>query len=167
MTSAQRSELRTSTPNLSRTGRQAQDSKPSQQYLTDSGSRTPRTPRVDKGDPQRQIDVRNGNVTRTRVTMGRRGARSPMREVGHVSGLATGRGTSPTPGNKLSTSLTESRSRSSSLSSKLAGSTPSLSPAVGSRSNTFCKDDNNSSHKKSPLSYAKGRESAKQSQKEW
>ncbi|KAK4302836.1 hypothetical protein Pmani_025094 [Petrolisthes manimaculis] len=167
VTPTQRSELRTSTPNLSRTCRQPQDSKPSQQQHTDSGSRTPRTPKVDKGEPHRQIDVRNGNVTRTKATIGRRGARSPMREIGHGSGLATGRGTSPSPVNKLSTSLTESRSRSSSLSSKLAGSTPSLSPSVGSRSNTFCKDDNNSSNKKSPLSYAKGRESAKQSQREW
>nr|XP_045583613.1 serine/arginine repetitive matrix protein 2-like isoform X1 [Procambarus clarkii] len=140
-TPTRRPELRSSITNLSKAGRSQQESQPSPQCHSDSGSHTPRTPKVDKTEPRRQSDVKNGNITRTRAVMGRKSTRSPMREPGRVTGLATGRGTSPTPSTTFGSGITGCRSRSSSVTSRPIGSTAIPSPAVGSRSNTFSKDD--------------------------
>ncbi|XP_071546942.1 uncharacterized protein [Panulirus ornatus] len=142
-TPTRRPEFRSSFTNLSKTGQSQQEGQPSPQLRSDSGTHTPRTPKASKTEPRRQIDVKNGNVVaRSKgAAMGRRATRSPMRESGRPIGLGTGRGTSPTPSATLTSSVTGSRSRSSSVTSRPAGNTVTLPPAVGSRSNTFCKDD--------------------------
>ncbi|KAK8726506.1 hypothetical protein OTU49_010283 [Cherax quadricarinatus] len=148
-TPTRRPELRSSTTNLSKTNRSQQEGQPSPQCQSDSGSHTPRTPKVDKTEPRRPSDLKNGNITRTRgAVMGRRTTRSPMRESGRVAGLAAGKGTSPTPSSTFGSGLIGCRSRSSSVTSRPIGSTATPSPAVGSRSNTFCKDDSKGSGKK-------------------
>ncbi|KAK7079657.1 hypothetical protein SK128_020484, partial [Halocaridina rubra] len=104
------------------------------------GTHTPRTPRQEKGEPRRQVDVKNGNVpNRSRsAALGRRAARSPLRDTGRSTALNAGRVNSPTPSNLLSSSATDLRSNSSNMTNRQTfGSTP---PCVGSRSNTFSKD---------------------------
>lgn len=149
-----------STNNLSRTGggtnslsRSAGSSNLQENRLThnnqsESNSHAPRTPR----DPRKQTDAKNGNLARPRVAaQGRRCTRSPMREQGRPPGAGTGRGTSPTSSLHLSS---EGRSRSSSVTSRPGGVTAitATPPAVGSRSNTFCKEDNTNATRKTPLS---------------
>ncbi|KAG0721269.1 BTB/POZ domain-containing protein 8 [Chionoecetes opilio] len=109
----------------------------------------PRTPR----DPRKQIDAKNGNLARPRVAaQGRRSTRSPLRgEPGRTIGLGAGRGSSPTSSIHLSS---EGRSRSSSVTSRptgLGGTTTATPPSVGSRSNTFCKDDNTNTPRKAAI----------------
>ncbi|XP_050712167.1 uncharacterized protein LOC126996093 isoform X3 [Eriocheir sinensis] len=153
-----------STNNLSRSGggtnslsRSAGSSTLQENRLTPSNqsegnTHAPRTPR----DPRKQIDVKNGNIARPRVAaQGRRCMRSPMRDQGRAAGLGAGRGSSPTSSLHLSS---EGRSRSSSVTSRPGGATGvttnfnATPPAVGSRSNTFCKEDNTNATRKTPLS---------------
>ncbi|XP_063877546.1 uncharacterized protein LOC135109801 isoform X2 [Scylla paramamosain] len=148
-----------STNNLSRTGGSSntltrsagsaalQENKPVS-HQPEGNSHGPRTPR----DPRKPIDVKNGNLTRPRVAaQGRRSTRSPLREPGRSTGVGAGRGSSPTSSIHLSS---EGRSRTSSVTSRPGGdggpftATP---PSVGSRSNTFCKDDNTNVTRKTAL----------------
>lgn len=116
-----------------------QENRPIPHNQLEGNSHGPRTPR----DPRKQIDAKNGNLARPRVAaQGRRSTRSPLREPGRTAGLGAGRGSSPTSSIHLSS---EGRSRSSSVTSRpggVGGTITATPPSVGTRSNTFCKDDN-------------------------
>ncbi|ROT66647.1 hypothetical protein C7M84_015317 [Penaeus vannamei] len=131
-------ETRGSTSSLVRAGRTQPETQATPPAFTDSGSHTPRTPRIEKGEPRKQSDAKNGNIIpRSRgSTMGRRSTRSPMRD----SGRPMGRTGSPTPTVTQASNAAENISRSSSVTNKPMAST-TTPPSVGSRSNTFCKDN--------------------------
>ena len=115
----------------------------------------PLTPHADslKNENKRQNDSKNVNSgSRNRmVVLGRRSARSPLRDSsksGNIPGTGGDRLTSPTHSMQVRSVEPKSpRSRTSSTKSASTKNNVVVSSSVGSRSNTFCKDEKSKDNK--------------------